>query len=66
MSRQSELDQTVIRNCQGSNFIVLDELHTNRGRQGADVAMLIRRVRERLERPESATERQCPTRSSAA
>ncbi|GAB4186588.1 MAG: DEAD/DEAH box helicase [Roseiflexaceae bacterium] len=27
--------------------IVLDELHTYRGRQGADVAMLIRRVRER-------------------
>jgi hypothetical protein len=31
------------------NFVVLDELHTYRGRQGADVAMLIRRVRERLE-----------------
>lgn len=28
-------------------FIVLDELHTYRGRQGADVAMLIRRLRER-------------------
>jgi hypothetical protein len=27
---------------------VLDELHTYRGRQGADVAMLVRRVRERL------------------
>jgi superfamily II DNA/RNA helicase len=52
MTRQSELDQTVIRNCQGLNFIVLDELHTYRGRQGADVAMLIRRVRERLEVPD--------------
>jgi hypothetical protein len=51
MTRQHELDQTVIRNCQGLNFIVLDELHTYRGRQGADVAMLIRRVRERLEAP---------------
>jgi hypothetical protein len=28
-------------------FLVLDELHTYRGRQGADVAMLIRRLRER-------------------
>jgi ATP-dependent helicase YprA (DUF1998 family) len=26
----------------------LDELHTYRGRQGADVAMLVRRVRHRL------------------
>jgi hypothetical protein len=49
MTRQNELDQTVIRNCQDLNFVVLDELHTYRGRQGADVAMLIRRVRERLE-----------------
>ncbi len=28
-------------------FLVLDELHVYRGRQGADVAMLVRRVRER-------------------
>jgi len=27
---------------------VMDELHTYRGRQGADVAMLIRRVRDRI------------------
>jgi ATP-dependent helicase YprA (DUF1998 family)/very-short-patch-repair endonuclease len=27
-------------------FLVLDELHTYRGRQGSDVAMLVRRVRE--------------------
>lgn len=27
-------------------FLVLDELHTYRGRQGADVAMLLRRLRE--------------------
>jgi len=32
-------------------FLVLDELHTYRGRQGADVAMLIRRVRERAGNP---------------
>lgn len=32
-------------------FLVLDELHTYRGRQGADVAMLLRRLRERSENP---------------
>ena len=32
-------------------FIVLDELHTYRGRQGADVALLIRRLRERSGNP---------------
>src|SRR5690606_32101085 len=36
------------RNCEGLQFLVLDELHTYRGRQGADVAMLVRRVRERM------------------
>ena len=29
-------------------FLVLDELHTYRGRQGADVSMLVRRLRETL------------------
>ena len=48
MTRQAELDQAVIRNCEGLRFLVLDELHTYRGRQGADIAMLVRRVRERL------------------
>ncbi len=33
-------------------FVVLDELHTYRGRQGADVAMLIRRLRERCGNPD--------------
>ncbi len=28
-------------------FLVFDELHTYRGRQGADVALLIRRIRAR-------------------
>ncbi len=32
-------------------FLVFDELHTYRGRQGADVALLVRRLRARLERP---------------
>jgi superfamily II DNA/RNA helicase len=48
MTRQDELDRKVIGNCQGLRFLVLDELHTYRGRQGADVALLVRRVRERL------------------
>ena len=48
MTRQNELDRAVIANAHGLDFIVLDELHTYRGRQGADVAMLVRRVRDRL------------------
>lgn len=35
----------------GLEFVVLDELHTYRGRQGADVALLIRRLRERCGNP---------------
>ena len=41
-------DRELLDNCIGLDFIVLDELHTYRGRQGADVAMLMRRLRERL------------------
>ena len=48
MTRQNTLDQAVIANAQDLDFIVLDELHTYRGRQGADVAMLVRRLRDRL------------------
>lgn len=51
MTRQDELDRKVIANCEQLQFLVLDELHTYRGRQGADVAMLVRRVRERLAGP---------------
>ncbi|MFF1777779.1 protein kinase [Streptomyces virginiae] len=36
----------LIGKAQGLQFLVFDELHTYRGRQGADVAFLIRRVRE--------------------
>ena len=52
MTRQSELDKAVIENCRDLKFIVLDELHTYRGRQGADVAMLMRRLRARVGNPE--------------
>jgi Lhr-like helicase len=48
MTRQSTLDRAVIANAEGLDYIVLDELHTYRGRQGADVAMLVRRLRDRL------------------
>ena len=47
LTRQNELDSTVIGNATGLEFIVLDELHTYRGRQGADVAVLVRRLRNR-------------------
>jgi hypothetical protein len=41
--------KSLIRAAKGLRFLVLDELHTYRGRQGADVAMLVRRVREACE-----------------
>ncbi|MEV0218202.1 protein kinase [Streptomyces sp. NPDC050704] len=37
---------SLISMARGLEFLVFDELHTYRGRQGADVALLIRRVRE--------------------
>jgi superfamily II DNA/RNA helicase/very-short-patch-repair endonuclease len=48
MTRQNDIDKAVMRNAKGLRFLVLDELHTYRGRQGADVAMLVRRLREAL------------------
>jgi ATP-dependent helicase YprA (DUF1998 family) len=36
----------------GLEFLVLDELHMYRGRQGSDIALLIRRLRERCGHPE--------------
>ncbi|OPX34905.1 MAG: helicase, partial [Desulfobacteraceae bacterium 4484_190.1] len=48
MTRQDDLDRTIMSAARGLDFLVLDELHTYRGRQGADVAMLVRRVREAL------------------
>lgn len=40
--------RTLVQAAQGLRFLVLDELHTYRGRQGADVALLVRRVRDAL------------------
>lgn len=48
MTRQDARERDIIDNAKGLDFLVLDELHTYRGRQGADVAMLVRRVRDRL------------------
>ena len=52
LTRQDEIDRQVVANMAGLEFLVLDELHTYRGRQGADVAMLVRRVRERVGSPD--------------
>ena len=48
MTRFLESDKAVREHARGLEFLVLDELHTYRGRQGADAAMLVRRVRERF------------------
>lgn len=47
LTRREEIDRKVIDSANGLEFLVLDELHTYRGRQGADVAMLARRLKER-------------------
>jgi ATP-dependent helicase YprA (DUF1998 family) len=44
-------DRELVRAAQGLKFLVFDELHTYRGRQGADVALLIRRCREAFSSP---------------
>ncbi|HEY7782755.1 MAG TPA: DEAD/DEAH box helicase [Ktedonobacterales bacterium] len=45
------VEKSLIDAARGLRYLVLDELHTYRGRQGADVALLVRRVRDRLESP---------------
>jgi hypothetical protein len=45
-------DAALVRAAEGLQFLVFDEMHTYRGRQGADVAMLIRRVREAMQSPQ--------------
>jgi Lhr-like helicase len=49
LTRYEEIDRQVVEHCKGLEFLVLDELHTYRGRQGADVAMLVRRLKQRLD-----------------
>jgi ATP-dependent helicase YprA (DUF1998 family) len=48
LTRYDDTDRRVVDHCDGLEFLVLDELHTYRGRQGSDVALLVRRLRERL------------------
>ncbi|MCL4821584.1 MAG: DEAD/DEAH box helicase [Vicinamibacteria bacterium] len=42
-------ERELVAAAKGLRFLVLDELHTYRGRQGADVALLVRRAREACE-----------------
>jgi ATP-dependent helicase YprA (DUF1998 family) len=44
-------ERQLVAAAEGLQFLVLDELHTYRGRQGADVALLVRRVREACKAP---------------
>ncbi|NMB13325.1 MAG: DEAD/DEAH box helicase [Firmicutes bacterium] len=44
-------EEALVRAGRDLRFLVLDEMHTYRGRQGADVAMLVRRVREAFQAP---------------
>src|SRR5690606_23077452 len=44
--------ERLIRAAEGLWFLVLDELHTYRGRQGADVGFLVRRTRDACAAPE--------------
>ena len=46
-------DRELVRAAKGLKFLVFDELHTYRGRQGADVALLIRRSRQAFSTPDS-------------
>jgi len=46
LTRPDERD--LVRAAHGLRFLVMDELHTYRGRQGADVGLLIRRLRDRV------------------
>ncbi|MDW8247219.1 MAG: DEAD/DEAH box helicase, partial [Sandaracinaceae bacterium] len=48
LTRRDELAKKIIENCKGFRYLVLDELHTYRGRHGADIAMLVRRLRVQL------------------
>jgi ATP-dependent helicase YprA (DUF1998 family)/very-short-patch-repair endonuclease len=42
-------ERQLVEAARGLRFLVMDELHTYRGRQGADVALLIRRLRDRVD-----------------
>jgi len=44
-------DRKLVEAAADLSFLVLDELHTYRGRQGSDVALLVRRVRDACNAP---------------
>jgi superfamily II DNA/RNA helicase len=44
-------ERGLVKAARGLHFLVLDELHTYRGRQGADVALLVRRLRDACDAP---------------
>jgi ATP-dependent helicase YprA (DUF1998 family) len=48
LTRFEDKDRRIVEHCHGLEYLVLDELHTYRGRQGADVALLVRRLGERV------------------
>lgn len=48
LTRPEERRRLIERSAQTAHFVVLDEIHTYRGRQGADVALLMRRLNEAL------------------
>jgi len=45
-------ERGLVRAAKGLWFLVLDELHTYRGRQGADVALLVRRLKDSCDAPD--------------
>ena len=52
-------EKKLVEAAKGLQFLVFDELHTYRGRQGADVAMLIRRLRNAITAPGTESNLQC-------
>ena len=46
LTRFGKNEEQLVAAAKDLRFLVLDELHTYRGRQGADVAMLVRRTRQ--------------------
>ena len=45
------IDKRLVQSFKNLRYLVLDELHSYRGRQGADVSMLVRRLREAARSP---------------
>lgn len=52
-------EKKLVEAAQGLQFLVFDELHTYRGRQGADVGMLIRRLRNAITPSGTVSPLQC-------